>query len=71
MKVGDLVVSIVNDDNHYAEGVGVVMEPPRLSEDCMLLATAADETYYIVKVLWPTGIEEVFEEDVDLYYESR
>ena len=70
MKVGDLVLSIDNGV-HYAEGIGVVMEPPRLSEDCMLLATAADETYYIVKVLWPTGIEEVFEDDCEVVNASR
>mgnify|MGYP003645844833 FL=1 len=71
MKVGDLVVSIVNDDNHYAEGIGIVVEPPRLSEDCLLLAPETDETYYIVKVLWPAGIEEVFEDDCEVINESR
>ena len=70
MKVGDLVVSIDNGV-HYAEGIGVVMEPPRLSEDCLLLAPETDETYYIVKVLWPTGIEEVFEDDCEVVNESR
>jgi len=71
MKVGDLVVSIDNGV-HYAEGVGVVMEPPRLSEDCFPGGEAyPDETYYIVKVLWPTGIEEVFEDDCEVVNESR
>ena len=71
MKVGDLVVSIDNGV-YYAEGVGVVMEPPRLSEDCFPGGEAyPDETYYIVKVLWPTGIEEVFEDDCEVVNESR
>ena len=71
MKVGDLVVSIDNGV-HYAEGIGVVMEPPRLSEDCFPGGEAyPDETYYIVKVLWPTGIEEVFEDDCEVVNESR
>ena len=70
MKVGDLVVSIDNGV-HYAEGVGVVMEPPRLSEDCFPGGEEVDETYYIVKVLWPTGIEEVFADDCEVINESR
>jgi len=70
MKVGDLVASI-NNGVHYAEGVGIVLEPPRLSEDCFLGGAAPDETYYIVKVLWPDGIEEVFEDDCEVINESR
>ena len=70
MKVGDLVKCIDNGVFH-AEGIGVVMEPPRLSEDCFPGGEAVDETYYIVKVLWPTGIEECFEEDVEVVNESR
>ena len=70
MKVGDLVKCIDNGVFH-AEGVGVVMEPPRLSEDCFPGGEAVDETYYIVKVLWPTGIEEVFEDDCEVVNESR
>ena len=70
MKVGDLVLSIDNGV-HYAEGIGVVMEPPRLSEDCFPGGEAVDETYRIVKVLWATGIEEVFEDDCEVVNESR
>jgi len=70
MKVGDLVVSIHNGV-YYAEGVGVVMEPPRLSYDCLPGGEAVDETYRIVKVLWPAGIDEVFEEDCEVVNASR
>jgi hypothetical protein len=62
MKVGDLVAS------HSAgpKGIGIVMEPPRLSEDCFPAGACPDETYRIVKVLWPAGIDEVFEEDIQV-----
>ena len=70
MKVGDLVVSIDNDV-YEIEGIGIVMEPPRLSEDCFPGGDAPDETYRIVKVLWPAGIDEVFEEDIEVVNESR
>ena len=70
MKVGDLVVSV---DNGFfdPEGVGIVMEPPRLSYDCLPGGEAVDETYRIVKVLWAHGIQEDFEEDVEVINESR
>jgi len=71
MKVGDLVLSLPI----LAEvtgGIGIVVEPPRLSEDCFPGGEAyPDETYYIVKVLWPTGIEEIFEDDCEVINESR
>jgi len=71
MKVGDLV-RVINYGVYYAEGVGVVMEPPRPSEDCFPGGESSpDETYRIVKVLWPTGIEEVFEDDCEVVNESR
>ena len=69
MKVGDLVVS--DGARGRMEGVGIVMEPPRLSADCLPGGEAADETYRIVKVLWPAGIDEVFEEDIEVVNESR
>ena len=69
MKVGDLVVS--DGARGLMEGIGIVMEPPRLSEDCFPGGEAVDETYYIVKVLWPAGIDECFEEDVEVVNESR
>ena len=65
MKVGDLVVPLYNGA-FYAEGVGIVLEEPSLSADCMPGGDADDETYYMVKVLWVSGIEEVFEEDVEV-----
>ena len=65
MKVGDLVLSIDNGV-HYAEGIGIVMEPPRLSYDCMPGGDADGETYYMVKVLWASGIEDVFEDDCEV-----
>jgi len=64
MKVGDLVVS--DGARGRMEGVGIVMESPRLSEDCFPGGEAVDETYYIVKVLWPAGIDECFEEDIEV-----
>ena len=70
MKVGDLVVS-VEFGGCDGEGLGIIMEPPRLSEDCFLGGAAPDETYRIVKVLWPAGIDEVFEEDIEVINESR
>jgi hypothetical protein len=70
MKVGDLVKCIDNGIFH-AEGIGIVMEPPRLSYDCMPGGDADGETYYMVKVLWPAGIDECFEEDVEVVNESR
>ena len=69
MKVGDLVVS--DGARGRMEGVGIVMEPPRLSADCFLCGAAPDETYRIVKVLWPAGIDEVFEEDIEVVNASR
>ena len=69
MKVGDLVVS--DGARGRMEGVGIVMEPPRLSEDCFPGGDAPDETYRIVKVLWPAGIDEVFEEDIEVINGSR
>tara|TARA_B100000745_G_scaffold243066_1_gene165389 strand:+ start:95 stop:304 length:210 start_codon:yes stop_codon:yes gene_type:complete len=69
VKVGDLVVS--DGARGRMEGVGIVMEPPRLSADCFLGGAAPDETYRIVKVLWPAGIDEVFEEDIEVVNESR
>ena len=69
MKVGDLVV--YRGAIGRMEGVGIVMEPPRLSEDCFPGGDAPDETYRIVKVLWPAGIDEVFEEDIEVVNESR
>ena len=65
MKVGDLVVSIDNDV-YEIEGIGIVMEPPRLSYDCMPGGDADGETYYIIKVLFPAGIIDVPEEDVEV-----
>ena len=70
MKVGDLVVPSGTGWSVWAD-IGIVMEPPRLSADCFPGGACPDETYRIVKVLWPAGIDEVLEEDVDLYYESR
>ena len=70
MKVGDLVLSLPI----LAEvtgGIGIVVEPPRLSEDCFPGGEAVDETYRIVKVLWPAGIDEVFEEDCEVVNASR
>ena len=64
MKVGDLVVS--DGARGRMEGVGIVMEPPRLSYDCMPGGDADGETYYMVKVLWASGIEEVFEDDCEV-----
>ena len=69
MKVGDLVVS--DGARGRMEGVGIVMEPPRLSYDCLPGGEAVDETYYIVKVLWPAGIDEVSEEVCEVVSESR
>ena len=70
MKVGDLVVSI--DNSVYdVEGVGIVMEPPRLAHDCLGRLGPANETYYIIKVLWPTGIDEVSEKVCEVISESR
>ena len=66
MKVGDLVVS--SGARGRMEGVGIVMEPPRPQGEGRALA---DETYRIVKVLWPAGIDEVFEEDIEVINESR
>ena len=63
MKVGDLVVSDRGQDRY---GIGIVMEPPRLSADCFPGGDAENETYRIVKVLWPAGIDEVFEEDIEV-----
>ena len=65
MKVGDLVVS--SGARGRTEGVGIVMEPPRPVRK----TAAADETYRIVKVLWPAGIDEVFEEDIEVINETR
>ena len=67
MQVGDLVVS--DGARGRMEGVGIVMEPPRPLRSGELVA--ADETYRIVKVLWPAGIDECFEEDVEVVNESR
>tara|TARA_R110000824_G_scaffold87026_1_gene214847 strand:- start:1863 stop:2063 length:201 start_codon:yes stop_codon:yes gene_type:complete len=64
MKVGDLVVS--DGARGLMEGIGIVMEPPRLSADCFPGGDAENETYRIVKVLWPAGIDEVFEEDIEV-----
>jgi len=69
VKVGDLVVS--DGARGRMEGVGIVMEPPRLSEDCFPGGDAPDETYRIIKVLFPAGIIDVLEEDVEVVNESR
>tara|TARA_Y100000310_G_C20525624_1_gene735869 strand:- start:625 stop:825 length:201 start_codon:yes stop_codon:yes gene_type:complete len=65
MKVGDLVECIDNGI-FETEGIGIVMEPPRLSYDCMPGGDADGETYYIIKVLFPAGIIDVPEEDVEV-----
>tara|TARA_Y100000034_G_C6712599_1_gene314860 strand:- start:205 stop:408 length:204 start_codon:yes stop_codon:yes gene_type:complete len=65
MKVGDLVMS-AEFGGCDGEGIGIVMEPPRLSYDCMPGGDADGETYYMVKVLWASGIEEVFEDDCEV-----
>ena len=70
MKVGDLVVS-VEFGGCDGEGLGIIMEPPRLSEDCFPGGACPDETYRIVKVLWPAGIDEVSEEVCEVVSESR
>jgi hypothetical protein len=70
MKVGDLVVSI--DKSVYdVEGVGIVMEPPRLAHDGSGRLGPANETYYLIKVLWPAGIDEVSEKVCEVISESR
>ena len=65
MKVGDLVLSLPI----LAEvtgGIGIVVEPPRLSEDCFPGGACPDETYRIIKVLFPAGIIDVLEEDIEV-----
>ena len=70
MKVGDLVVS-VEFGGCDGEGLGIIMEPPRLSEDCFPGGACPDETYRIIKVLFPAGIIDVLEEDIEVINESR
>lgn len=71
MKVGDLVVSIDNGV-HYAEGIGIVMEGPSLSADCMPGGEGyPNETYRTLKALFADGIHEVFEDDCEVINESR
>ena len=65
MKVGDLVMS-AEFGGCDGEGLGIIMEPPRLSYDCMPGGDADGETYYIIKVLFPAGIIDVLEEDIEV-----
>jgi hypothetical protein len=65
MKVGDLVMS-AEFGACDGEGLGIIMEPPRLSYYRQPVGDADGETYYIIKVLFPAGIIDVLEEDIEV-----
>ena len=71
MKVGDLIAPVYNGA-FYAEGVGIVLEEPSLSADCMPGGEGyPNETYYTLRALFADGIHEIFEEDCEVINESR
>tara|TARA_R110000824_G_scaffold27430_2_gene93335 strand:+ start:3047 stop:3247 length:201 start_codon:yes stop_codon:yes gene_type:complete len=65
MKVGDLVMS-AEFGGCDGEGLGIVLETARLGYDCLGRLGPANETYCIVKVLFPAGIIDVFEKDIEV-----
>ena len=59
MKVGDL---IVDRDGQ----LGVILTEPRLSEDCTEYGEAWGEEYYLIDVQFPTWIESVATDEVEI-----